>query len=212
MIKKFQEYISEGFWKPAIQRVSSGEKREEDKIRTNIKDMSPIDIGMRFQIADIDLEVGEEDHFTWSEVFKMYDQILETGWRLPTYEEMERILKKFYLSAERNKDNGDEKDIIFISKHNQPIKREVKLCTLDIENKNFGDRYWMRPPFYYDMLENYEDASPYKDGRDYARRVLAFYTYSGWGKLNSVYMIAPDKPKTLKCRIRLVKDKSAKKK
>lgn len=208
MIKKFQEYISEGLWKPAIQRTKSGEKRIGDRMNSNISNMVAIDVGMKIEIADIDLEIEGEEQFTWGHLYEVYDQVLKLGWRLPTKSEIDRILSKFIFYSERTDD--DKKLIYFKSKKNQVRDIKVDMCVLDKEYRDSGVRYWFEP--IKGMKEEYKSSSPYKDDTDWSRRILYIATFLRWGSLRDTSIIFPDKPETMKCRVRLVRDKQKQRK
>lgn len=81
--------INESLWKPSINRAKSGELRGEDIIKTNIKEFKEIDLGdfCPFYIADINLEIEGEELISFERYLECKDQIMKTGWRMPTSDE-----------------------------------------------------------------------------------------------------------------------------
>lgn len=94
-MKKLSQ-INEGMWKSAVERAKSNEVRAEDKLHTNIDKMKPIDVGLSFYFADIDLEINGETKFEWDEIKDYLDKLGDKldGWRLPHADEMMRYVDK----------------------------------------------------------------------------------------------------------------------
>lgn len=195
--------INEGLWKSSVERAKSGEKRIGERMVSNIKDMSAIDVGMKIEFANIDLEIDGEDQITWPHLYNIYDQILKLGWRLPTESEVDRILSKFNFYAEQVGD-GD-KGIYLQSKRNQTRDIKVDMCVLDKNNEDAHVKYWYEP--LKGMREEYASVSPFKDNTDWTHRILCIQTFLRWGTLRATGQIFPDEPETMKCRVRLVRDK-----
>lgn len=201
-MRKLSE-INEGFWKDGIKRAKSGEKRIGERMISNIKDMVAVDIGMKFEIANIDLEVAGEELITWPHLYEIYDQILKCGWRLPTTEEMNKLSNKFNFCAE--KIDGDNKLIYIQPKRNQTKDIKVDMCVLDKNNQDSYIKYWYEP--LKGMREEYESVSPFKDNKDWVHRIFVVQIFLRWGTLRATGQIFPDEPETQKCRVRLVRDR-----
>ena len=199
MIKKFNDFVNEGFWKDGIKRAKNNSTRIDERIISNINEMHSVDLGLKFEIADVDLEVDEEDHINWPTLYKIYNQILEMGWRLPTDDEVGILLDKFDVVAKEN--NYEEKELYLESK-DKSKNINIPLCTLGVEFKNFGEKYWFIPKK--GMEEEYDP----KNNSDWTRRMLCIHTFYRWGKIQHIYKSHPDQPNTQKCKVRLVRDKN----
>ena len=86
MIKKFEEYISEGFWKDGIRRAKTGEERLGEMLESNINELKPVDLlpSLNFCVADDLLFVEDKfqmDADEWKNP-KILKLIKKYGWRI----------------------------------------------------------------------------------------------------------------------------------
>lgn len=93
-ILSFDEYVNEGLINKTLKRVRTGTERTENKIRSNIEDLKPVDLGLPFLIADDDFELPDNEHnwFTWDAVEELKSTFRSNGWRLPTKEELKKYI------------------------------------------------------------------------------------------------------------------------
>lgn len=104
IMKKLSQ-INEGFLSKTINRARTGEDRKEDKIKSNIEQLEPVDLGLPFLIADKDFELDEEvenqnKKFKWSEVEQLKPMFNKHGWRLPTLKELQKYINQSFLDYE----------------------------------------------------------------------------------------------------------------
>ena len=123
MIKKFEEYISEGFWKDGIKRAKDNIERIEDKLDSNIYDLNGIDMSpdIPFLVADDDLELDGCRRWLYDEIFPYENQFKKLGWRIPTVDEM----LKYFLDEDGKKLNGEQFKILFEYAEGNNIKFDV---------------------------------------------------------------------------------------
>ena len=102
MIKKFEEYISEGFWKDSIKRAKDNTERLEDRLDSNVYDLKEVDLDDRlgFYVADNLLRIGDNTEFTYADFVCSPEekQINRLGWRVPTLEDF-RDMERCKLDA-----------------------------------------------------------------------------------------------------------------
>lgn len=175
--------INESTWGDMRKRSSGEQIRKEDTIKTNIKDISPVDIGVSVLWADKDLEVNG-DTFVYIDQVKGFEK---DGWRLPSQKEADELLTKagwssnqdphswnrFYTIGITHIQNAPKENTIYFDCE---IGKDAEYFENDI-NSNTPDGCW-------------EVFSFKKDG--------SFYPHSAYG----IAHIEKDK-----CRVRLVKDK-----
>lgn len=197
MIKKFKEYISEGFWKSGISRAKENIDRLEDHIDSNIKTLKPIDLGYDIPIlfSDNDLWIGKKSEWLYKEFVEYLPYIEKHGWRLPTKNEInDYLLYKDGTCLDKQKYTIDRYyrgircNVVIMSKDNGE--------TIDFNYEGSGQVYMNRR--YYWLMDNDDTAqlgiTPY-DTMDYS----IYYTLhcEPCPKVGNVYR-----------RIRLVKDKN----
>ncbi|MCM1217055.1 MAG: hypothetical protein NC548_21365 [Lachnospiraceae bacterium] len=119
MVKKFNDFINEGFLSKTINRAKSGGARIEDKLPpNNLKDLKPIDIGLPFLIADDVLWINKTKFFSLNdETYSLIDKIEKTGWRLPTVDDVKLLQKHQSV-----KHTADHRDIILYNSNNTDDK------------------------------------------------------------------------------------------
>ena len=93
--------INESVWSNIHKRSNGSSERKEDMIKTNIKDMIPVDIGVSVLWADRDLEINEEVDLTFDEI-KNFEI---DGWRLPMQNEADELLTKAKWSSTKDPHN-----------------------------------------------------------------------------------------------------------
>lgn len=120
MIKKFEEFINEGFWKDGIRRAKNNTERLGDKLMTNIKNLNTVDLGVDgILFADQDLEIDGEDKFDWESVKKYIPLIEKEGWRIPTLQEIQKWFFDGVDPTNRfNKKDFDITDMMRYEKYN----------------------------------------------------------------------------------------------
>lgn len=89
-MRKLSE-INEGLWKPALNRITSGDFRKEESNISHLREGE--DIGLSFMVANDDFKVKDEDGFTYDELLKYQPLFEKYGWRVPTYEEGKMIVE-----------------------------------------------------------------------------------------------------------------------
>ena len=104
MIKKFEEYISEGFWKDSIRRAAQNSLRIEDVFsNTNVDSLEQGSFTLRssqgwhkgfFAENDIYYPSGEKKErlFTEKDMKRIVDYVKKDKWRLPTYDDIKDML------------------------------------------------------------------------------------------------------------------------
>lgn len=181
-MKRFSN-IEESVWNDIRKRGNGSDAKKEDTIKTNIKDISPVDIGVSVLWADKDLSIDDEIYLYINQV-KDFEK---DGWRLPTKNEADELLTKVKWTTTKNSQGGfnrfykigmthipnaPEENIIYF---NCEIPKEAEYWESE-SVKNTSDGYW-------------ETFSFKNDG--------SFLPHSA----HSISKI------TDKCRVRLVKDK-----
>jgi hypothetical protein len=121
LIKKFDEYVNESHWSEMNRRSQGIIVRKEEQIKSNVKDMIPVDLGLSVLWADRNLEINDETEFLIENV-RDYEP---DGWRRPTRKEADELLKckwtsnKDQLTPTQMKSKGYE--IIFYGNGNELI-------------------------------------------------------------------------------------------
>lgn len=186
MEKKNKILMFEDFTK-LYKRWEGGELRKEDEFRSNTDDLKPVDLGKDFPVlfADADLIVNGADKFTWDEVESMIPKIEKTGWRLPTYAEIQKMFYK-YTQPPTPKDNvvicwEPKKYGVIHSKENG------KMLYFPTDEK-YCESYWLG-----DLPKNPITARGFEigDGGTYYGCIIRTNNFE----------------KTETCKVRLVKDK-----
>ena len=204
MVKKFNEFIEEGFLSKTINRSKTGEIRLEKKLPSNnINQFKEIDLDLPIVFADKDLVINGKDKFTWEEVEDYKEGIHYLGWRLPTWDEVKKyFLKKKSASSYELQDDFNIKkeydeykgDILHIYKlKNQSNQLDIPITTL-------GQRYWA------DWSETFDeklDEDTLKK-RDTARAYV-FYNPDYVHEKDIIFTTNEEKKNKIK--VRLVKDK-----
>ena len=96
IVKKFNEFIEEGFMTRSLNRKKSNDERLGDQLPSNLKSFKEINLNLPFVFADVDLEINGKDTFTFNEFDENYkNYFLKHGWRLPTYNELKNSFKDF---------------------------------------------------------------------------------------------------------------------
>ena len=81
--------ILETYWSNMNRRSQGTLTRKEDIIKSNVKDMVPVDLGLSVLWADRDLEIDGKTEFTIDKV----EDYEPAGWRRPTREEADELFK-----------------------------------------------------------------------------------------------------------------------
>ena len=171
------KYLNESMWGD-IHRRNSGEMiRKEDG---NLSDIKPVDMGISVLWADRDLEMNGEIYFEYDKVNQL---IKNTGWRLPTKEEVSE-LQSLSIQVEKSTD-----EVYILSKKVDP---DTKLV---FEKK--GYKYALDEKIYRETTYYAWTSSKYKHNTaSWAFRIIGTYHLASFpmDKLNRI------------C-VRLVKDK-----
>lgn len=96
IVKKFKEFINEGFLSKTLNRAKTGVERKEDQLPpNNLKDLKEVDLhpSLPFVFADEDLEFNGSNKLTGDDVYTYIDKIEESGWRLPSRDDMQELCK-----------------------------------------------------------------------------------------------------------------------
>lgn len=80
--------LSESVWGDIRKRAEGNTGRKEDVINSNVKEMTPVDVGCSVLWADRDLEIDGESKFIIDDI-KDYEP---DGWRRPTRKEADELL------------------------------------------------------------------------------------------------------------------------
>lgn len=185
-MKKLSE-INEGFWKDGIKRAKTGALRKEDIINSNINNFKEIDLGdfCPFYIADINLEIDNEEFITFDEWRSHKSKIEKTGWRMPTKDEWKDIVMSWCKIKVDFKDD-DMWDATLVSKYN-----ETTLGT-EISRYTGAAQMWL------------EDEDQDSDGIEYN---CAFNIWLKNSRISNPSYNYIYKKKSDGCIIRLIKDK-----
>ena len=175
--------LSESVWTDMQKRSTGDSVRMEDTIRTNIKDISPVDIGVSVLWADKDLEING-DTFVYIDQVKGFEK---DGWRLPSQKEADELL----TAAEwiSTKDPHSWNRFYQIGITHMPKVSKDNTVYFECEIGKYS-KYWENKRNANTGQENW-DAFDFKQDGD-------FFPHSAY----SIAHIEKDK-----CRVRLVKDK-----
>ena len=93
MIKKFNDFINEGFWKDSIKRAKRDVLRLEDIDNTNLNELKTSNFYLFDDtlFADDDLILKNEKKtnlFNREQIQRLLKIAKQDGWRLPTYDEI----------------------------------------------------------------------------------------------------------------------------
>ena len=168
MVKKFNEFIEEGFLSKTINRSKSGEKRLGDKspIDNYLKNIEWVDLGHReYLFAKLDFE----DRFTTEELLQI-KKSLPNGIKMLTRSQHTWLKKKCLLNE--NKKDG----VTFTSEING---EKIYFNNLNPDESHFV--YYIGTPMGYDAdNEEYACILEYKyGGEKLEKRDIDF---SGWNK------------------------------
>lgn len=168
-------------------RWNKGKERKEDRFESNISEMKQIDLGSNIPVlfSDRDLIIDGNNKFNYNEIENIITKIEKTGWRLPTYEEIQKI---FYRS---NQPPSPRKDLRYdwIPKVSGEIYSLETNETLIFKTDSiFSEQYWCG-------LEN--------DNSKNARGFVVGDTKDYFGCM----VRTNNFPKTNHLKIRLIKDK-----
>lgn len=80
-------------WKSGVERAKNNDARQEDFVKTNVKDFKEIDLGFDFVFANTPLVVNDkEDAFDYKSVAPAVEFLTKYyGWRLPTVDDLNDI-------------------------------------------------------------------------------------------------------------------------
>ena len=118
--------INERLFGSGVARASSDERRLENRIGGNIKELIPIDTGEDFLWADEDLIIDGQEYFTHEEILEIGDKIASYGWRFPnsmdifgiSIEYMGEMRKREQVTFSSYDAKVSAHDIICTSPHN----------------------------------------------------------------------------------------------
>lgn len=195
-MRKASEIVFE-LWSKGVERNLTGEDRLEDKHVSNIKDFKEVDLGFPFVFADVDLIVDGNDDFTWYDFENLRSYIEKTGWRLPNFEEINRLFFKHssreithdYIIFDYERKNGY--DVAHISVKNFP-------GVLDVNIDNPHATY-----FWADWSSKQDEINPKADKTTARMWMIRNDKYVRSGDYFSTGNLYKDK----QIKIRLVKDK-----
>lgn len=112
MIPDFKTYIGESIWSDIQDRSAGDTIRKEDEIG-NIMDLKPVDMGVSVLWSDRDFESDGNVYFSYTDIVEM---IKNTGWRLPTFNEMSKLTRcsvMYKNTFEESKLHANFNDLIF---------------------------------------------------------------------------------------------------
>lgn len=141
MVKKFNEFINEGFLSKTVNRAKSGEERIEEKVNSNLSELEEIDMGVAI-FADKDVIINDKDKFTRSEMESYIPFFEKNGWKVLTIDVV---------------DNLKIKDIFpFDNQYVKVISKETNNVLIfdigeRIGRKNFR-HWWVTGSDYYDTM------------------------------------------------------------
>ena len=151
MIKKFEEYISEGLWKSGVDRAKNNIDRLEESYVTNVKELNEIDQGsdVPFYIADRDTIIDDECEWLSDNLDEYEHYLQKFGWRLPYRDEVlkyittslgDQINKERHFVSVTTKGYKKYSDLGITSKE---TKQKVEFFA---QKKDYLNRmhYWLR--------------------------------------------------------------------
>lgn len=197
MLLTFEEYIKEGLWSKGVDRSKSGEERLENKVVLNTNEFKEIDLGFPFVFANIDLTVDGDEKITWLKFEDIKLQIERTGWRLPGWHELKKLLFKF---AGNPPELNDDLNVYTKYEMNKTFvyvksKKTDEMLEFVIDNP-YGQSYWCG----YDKTSLEKNSALIKNAR-IMRINDPKYAYNG------MLFSFENEDKNEKLKIRLVKDK-----
>ena len=92
--KGVKKIVNESIWSDIQDRSAGDTIRKEDEIVSNIKELKPVDMGCSVLWADRDIESDENVYFSFPDANKI---IKNSGWRLPTFNEMIELNKNVII-------------------------------------------------------------------------------------------------------------------
>lgn len=198
-VKKYSDFIAEGLWKSGVNRAKSGEEREENKIRSNISELKPVNACNEFPFlfADDDFIVdGNKNTFTWHEVEQLKPYFEKNGWRLIGDDET-RTMQSFYKKGEKCPFRWVEGEDDGFGIKNTETDEVAYFKPVKVWEKNYSKeefRYWT------DWSKNETE----EDIQDFFKNVAGTVIFDPWGHYKVTHQMVD---RNEEWKIRLVKDK-----
>lgn len=93
MIKKFEDWISEGFWKDGIKRAKENKIRTGERLSdSNLYELKEVDLGLSFNVADRFFCYDKSLIHKYRNIKSIEKYIKSSGWRLPTKEDIKELM------------------------------------------------------------------------------------------------------------------------
>lgn len=140
LVKKYSEFVGEGFVNKTLKRTRLGDERQEDKISTNIDQFKEVDLGFDFVFADRNLVINGEEEMTYKELLSYYDYLKTTGWRPITDIELKKSLLCQY--------HGD-----YNLNYEITYTKYPENSTVVFKRKGFDDTLEMDIDFYWELTK-----------------------------------------------------------